>query len=122
MPRVQFSRPLNTPLFKLLHVRDASGKEIEPTASPDTQIFIDRNNERAFLQLRPNHFVGTNLVADLKFLNITKPGKYSIAVEYFCKVPSNEVVVKPFWGRENGSIFSDLFMDRGCSIDLLDFH
>ena len=76
-------------------------------AFPDTQIFIDTNHESEFLKLRPNHFVGTNLVSDLKFLNITRPGKYSIYVEYFSKVASSSVTVKPFWGRENGSIFSD---------------
>ena len=92
----------------LLHVRDASGKEIKPTALPDTQIFVDPNDESEFLKLRPNHFVGTSLVSDLKFLNITQPGKYSIYVEYFSKVPSGNVSVKPFWGRENGTIFSNL--------------
>ena len=92
----------------LLHVRDSGGKEVEPTAFPDTQLFVDPNDERAFLQLRPNHFVGTNFASDLKFLNVTKPGKYSVYVEYFCKVSSNEVNVKPFWGRENGTIFSNL--------------
>ena len=92
----------------LLHVRDASGKEIEPSAFPDSQIFVDPNDEGEFLKLRPNHFVGTNFVSDPKFLNISRPGKYSIYVEYFSKVPSSSVTVKPFWGRENGTIFSNL--------------
>lgn len=92
----------------ILHVRDASGKEIEPTAFPDSQIFVDLNDESEFLKLRPKHFVGTNFVSDLKFLNITQPGKYSIYVEYFSKVSRSTVTVKPFWGRENGTIFSNL--------------
>lgn len=91
----------------LLHVRDAAGKEIEPTAFPDTQLFIDTNDESEFLKLRPSHFVGTNFVSDLKFLNINRPGKYSLYVEYFSKVPSSSVMVKPFWGKENGTIFSN---------------
>jgi len=92
----------------LLHVRDASNQEIEPTAFPDSQIFVDPNDESAFLRLRPNHFVGTTFVSDLKFLNMNKPGKYSVYVEYFCKVPSSSVTVKPFWGHENGTLFSNL--------------
>jgi hypothetical protein len=92
----------------LLHVRDASGKVIEPMAFPDTQVFVDPNDESGFVQLRPNHFLGTNLVSDLKFLNMTKPGRYSVYVEYFSKLPGNSVNVKPFWGSENGAIFSNL--------------
>lgn len=92
----------------LLHVRDASGKEIEPTAFPDSQIFVDPDDESTFLRLRPNHFIGTTFVSDLKFLNINKPGKYSVYVEYFSKVPSSTIPVKPFWGRENGTLLSNL--------------
>ena len=92
----------------LLHIRDASSKEIEPTAFPDSQIFVDPNDESAFVRLRPNHFLGATFVSDLKFLNITKPGKYSVHVEYFSKVSSSTVTVKPFWGRENGTLFSNL--------------
>ena len=92
----------------LLHIRDASGRDIEPTAFPDTQVFVDPDDPNAFLRLQPSHFVGTNFVSDLKFLNVTKPGKYSIYVEYFSKVSSNQVNLKPFWGQENGTIFSNL--------------
>jgi hypothetical protein len=92
----------------LLHIRDSSSKEIEPKAFPDSQIFVDPNDESAFVKLHPNHFVGTTFVSDLKFLNIHKPGKYSVYVEYFSKVPSSSATVKPFWGRENGTLFSNL--------------
>jgi len=92
----------------LLHVRDASGKEIEPMAFPDTQVFVDSNDEGAFLRLPPNHFLGTTFVSDLKFLNMNRPGKYSVYVEYFSKIPGDQVKAKPFWGRENGTIFSNL--------------
>jgi hypothetical protein len=47
-------------------------------------------------------------VRDLEFLNINKPGKYSIYVEYFSKISSKAVKQKPFWGIENGTIFSNL--------------
>jgi hypothetical protein len=92
----------------LLHVRDASGKEIEPKAFPDTQVFVDPNDQSTFVKLQPNHFLGTNFVSDLDFLNLTKPGKYSVYVEYFSKVPASAVTAKPFWGHENGTIFSNL--------------
>jgi hypothetical protein len=92
----------------LLHVRDASGKEIDPEGFPDDQTFVDPLDESTFVKLPPRQFIGTNLVSDLKFLNMKKPGKYSIYVEYFSKIPSSEVKQKPFWGHENGTIFSNL--------------
>ncbi len=92
----------------LLHVRDATGKEIDPVGFPDDQTFVDPLDESTFVKLPPRQFIGTNLVSDLKFLNMNKPGKYSIYVEYFSKIPSSGVKQKPFWGNENGTIFSNL--------------
>lgn len=94
----------------LLHVRDASGKEIDPEGFPDDQTFVDPLDESTFVKLPPRQFIGTNLVSDLKFLNMNKPGKYSIYVEYFSKIPSSAVKQKPFWGHENGTIFSNLVL------------
>ena len=59
----------------LLHVRDASGKEVDPEGFPDDQTFVDPLDETAFVKLPPRQFIGTNLVSDLKFLNMNKPGK-----------------------------------------------
>ena len=92
----------------LLHVRDVNGKEIEPEGFPDDQTFVDLLDESTFVRLPPSQFIGTNLVADLTFLNMNKPGRYSVYVEYFSKVPSSVVKKKPFWGYENGAIFSNL--------------
>ena len=92
----------------LLHVRDASGREIDPEGFPDDQTIVDPLDENTFVRLPPRQFIGTNLVSDLKFLNMNKPGKYSIYVEYFSKVPSSAVKQQPFWGHENGTIFSNL--------------
>src|SRR5689334_2683953 len=92
----------------LLHVRDASGKEIDPVGFPDDQTFVDPLDESIFVKLPPRQFIGTSLVSDLKFLNMNKRGKYSIYVEYFSKLPSSGVKQKPFWGNENGAIFSNL--------------
>jgi hypothetical protein len=92
----------------LLHVRDATGREIEPQGFPDDKLFVDLNDASTFVKLPPQQFVGRTLVSELEFLNVKKPGKYSIYVEYFCKVRSPEVKQKPFWGYENGTIFSNL--------------
>jgi hypothetical protein len=92
----------------LLHVRDAAGKEIDPEGFPDDQTFVDPLDESTFVKLPPRQFIGTSLVSDLKFLNMNKAGKYSIYVEYFSKLPSSGVKQKPFWGNENGAIFSNL--------------
>lgn len=92
----------------LLYVRDAAGKEIDPDGFPDDQIFVDPLDDSTFVKLPPRQFIGTNLESDLNFLNLNKPGKYSIYVEYFCKLPSSKVKQKPFWGQENGTIFSNL--------------
>jgi len=96
----------NASLF--LHVRDAAGKEIDPQGFPDDQTFVDPLDESSFVKLPPRQFIGTNLMSDLRFLNMNKPGKYSIYVEYFSKVPSSAVKQKPFWGYENGTLFSNL--------------
>lgn len=92
----------------LLHIRDASGKEIDPEGFPDDQTFVDPLDEGAFVKLPPRQFIGANFESDLKFLNMNKLGKYSIYVEYFSKIPSSAVKQKPFWGHENGTIFSNL--------------
>ena len=92
----------------LLHVRDASGKEIDPEGFPDDQTIVDLQNESSFVKLPPRQFIGRNLMMDLKFLNMNKPGKYSVYVEYFSKISSSAVNQKPFWGYENGTIYSNL--------------
>ena len=92
----------------LLHVRDASGKEIDPEGFPDDQTIVDLQDESSFVKLPPRQFIGRNLVMDLKFLNMNKPGKYSVCAEYFSKISSSAVNQKPFWGNENGTIYSNL--------------
>jgi len=92
----------------VLHVRDASGKEIEPVVVFDAQTFTSPDDKGAFLKLRPNHSLGTTFFSPLKFLNLTRPGRYAIVVEYNSPFSISEVELKPFLGKENGPIKSNL--------------
>lgn len=91
----------------LLHISDASGKEIEPTVMFDAQTHASPDDKEAFLKLRSNHFIGTTFFSPLKFLNLIKPGKYAIVAEYNCPFSNVEVGLKPFLSKENGPIKSN---------------
>ena len=91
----------------VLHISDASGREIEPAVIFDAQTFALPNDRDAFIKLRSNHFLGTIFFSPLKFLNLTKPGKYAIVAEYKCPFATAEVNLKPFYGRENGPLRSN---------------
>ena len=92
----------------LFHLRDASGKEIRPRAFPDDQTFVSPDDKGAFVKLPPSHFLGTDFFAPLELLNLNKPGKYSIFVEYHSPVSAADVEVRPFWGKENEPIKSNV--------------
>jgi len=92
----------------LFHIRDASGKEIRPLGSPDDLTRPVQDDKSAFVKLLPDHFLGTNFFAPLDVLNLNKPGKYSIFVEYHSPFSTKEVSVSPFWGSENGIIKSNV--------------
>jgi len=90
-------------------VRDASGREIQP------QIFLDDltppitpDDTTAFVKLRPKHYLGTDLVTKLDLLNLRKPGKYSVFAEYHSPILGTEVKLNPFWGKEKGTIKSNI--------------
>ena len=91
----------------VLHIRDASGKEIEPTVMFDAQTHASPDDKEAFIKLRSNHFLGTIFFSPLKFLNLTKPGKYAIVAEYNCPFANVDVNLKPFYGKENGPLTSN---------------
>lgn len=92
----------------LLHLRDISGKEIEPRAYPDDLTRESPDDQTAFVKLPPLQFLGINSVSGLKFLNLTKPGKYSIYVEYNSPFSMSEVKLSPFWGKDSGTLKSNL--------------
>ena len=92
----------------VLHIRDASGKEIEPRIMFDAPTQASPDDKEAFIKLRSNHFIGTIFFSPLKFLNLTKPGKYAIVAEYTCPFANAEVGLTPFYGKENGPLKSNV--------------
>lgn len=90
-------------------IRNASGKEIHSQIVPDALTPpISSDDTTAFVKLRPNHYLGTDLVVKLDLLNMSKPGKYSVLVEYHSPISSTDVKLKPFWGKEKPAIKSNL--------------
>lgn len=92
----------------LFHIRDASGKEVKPLGFPDDLTRAVQDDKSAFVKLLPEHFLGTNFFAPLDVLNLNKPGKYSIFMEYHSPFSATEVHFSPFWGKENGSLKSNV--------------
>jgi len=92
----------------LFHIRDASGKEIKPLGFPDDLTRAVHDDNSAFVKLLPEHFLGTNFFAPLDVLNLNKPGKYSIFMEYHSPFSHTEVHLSPFWGKENGPLKSNV--------------
>jgi hypothetical protein len=90
-------------------IRDASGKRIVPTILADDLPFpIPRNDTTFFVKLEPDHFLGTNYSETLDRLNLKRPGKYSIFVEYNSPISTGDVELKPFFGKENGTLKSNI--------------
>jgi len=90
-----------------LHISDSSGKGVQmkrfddsitPPPPPD-----DKN---AFVRLYPQHFLGTYYNSSIDELNLSKPGEYTLLVEYHSPISATNVQLSPFWGRENGVIGS----------------
>jgi|KBSSwiStaDraftv2_1062776.scaffolds.fasta_scaffold73526_2 hypothetical protein len=92
----------------VLHVRDASGKEIEPVVVFDAQTYASPDDKDAFLRLRPNHLFGTTFFSPLKFLGLTRPGRFAIVAEYNSPFSTAEVDLKPFLGKESGPLKSNV--------------
>jgi len=90
-------------------IRDASGKRVQPTIlADDLPLPIAPNDTTAFVKLPPDQFLGIHYAEELDRLNISRPGKYSIFVEYHCPISTSEVELKPFWGKENGTLRSNV--------------
>ena len=90
-------------------LRDASGREIYPKIlADDLTPPVSPDDTAAFVKLRPKHYLGTDLVAKLDLLNLSKPGKYSVFAEYHSPILGTEVNLSPFWGKEKGAIKSNV--------------
>ena len=92
----------------VLHIRDASGKEIVPAGLPDDLTFASPDDKSAFVKLLPDHFLGTNFFSPLDILNLTRPGRYTILAEYNSPFSTTDVKLSPFWGKESGPIRSNV--------------
>lgn len=89
-----------------LYIRDASGKEVQPLF--DDLTFESANDQSAFVKLLPNHFLGTNFYAPAQDLNMNRPGRYTIYADYQSPFSATEVQLNPFWGKEKGTIKSNV--------------
>jgi hypothetical protein len=92
----------------MFYIRDAAGKEVQPLLSPDSQTYVSPDDKSAFVKLRADHFLGTTYYAPLKFMNLRRLGRYAIFIEYTSPFSIAEVELKPFLGKENGPIKSNI--------------
>jgi hypothetical protein len=91
-----------------LRVHDASGKEVQPVGRFDDLTLVSPSDKSAFVKLLPSHFLGTDFFSPLDVLNLDKPGKYAVFVEYHSPFAAMDVPLSPFWGKENGTIRSNV--------------
>jgi len=92
----------------VLHIRDASGKDVKPKGFFDEPTFTSPDDKSAFVKLLPHHFLGTNFFSPLDVLNLDRPGRYAIYVEYQSPFSATDVQLKPFWSKENGRLKSNV--------------
>lgn len=90
-------------------IRDASGQRIQHTIlADDLTLPVQRDDTTSFVKLRPSHFIGTSYVEALARLNLKRPGRYSIFVEYHCPISATDVDLTNFWSKEDGTIRSNV--------------
>lgn len=90
-----------------LHVSDSLGRGVQAKHFDDSITPLPPPNDRnAFVRLYPQHFLGTYYYSSIDELNLNKPGEYTLFVEYHSPISAAGVQLKPFWGRENGTIRS----------------
>lgn len=63
---------------------------------------------QAFVKLLPDHFLGMNYIETVDRLNLKRPGRYSILVEYHCPISHADVDLRNFWSKEDGTIKSNV--------------
>jgi hypothetical protein len=92
-----------------LHVRDARGKDVQSRFLDDALTPpLPPDDRSPFVKLLPHHFLGTYYYSTLHELNIQRPGRYSLFVEYHSPISTAEVDLKPFLSKENGTIKSNV--------------
>jgi hypothetical protein len=94
--------------FTFYH-RDAKGKDVPTQFIDEALTDLPKPNDRsAFVKLLPDHFLGTYYRPSIRELNIERPGRYTMWVEYHCPISTADVELSPFWGSENGIIKSNV--------------
>jgi hypothetical protein len=102
---LQFGYRASLTLFR----RDAKGKEVPTRFIDDAWELPPKSNDvSAFVKLLPFHFLGTTYKSSIHFLNMERSGKYTMWVEYHSPISTANVEVSPFWGKENGTIKSNV--------------
>jgi hypothetical protein len=102
---LQFGHRASLTLFS----RDAKGKDVPVVFIDDAWELPPKSGDvSAFVKLLPFHFLGTTYRSSIHFLNIERPGKYTIWVEYHCPISTADVALSPFWGKESGTIKSNV--------------
>ena len=93
----------------MLYQRDAQGKDVPTRFFPEALTLApEPKDTSAFVKLIPDHFLGTSYRSSIHTLNMVKPGRYTMWVEYQCPISIADVELSPFWGSEKGTIKSNV--------------
>jgi len=89
--------------------RDARGREV-PTRFIDDFAGNPPNlsDPHTFVKLVPGHFLGISYESSIYNLNLERPGKYKLWVEYHSPISRSEAKVAPFWASEDGNVKSNV--------------
>jgi hypothetical protein len=89
--------------------RDAKDREV-PTRFIDDyrENPPDLTDPNTLVRLVPGQFLGRGYKNSIYNLNLDKPGKYRLWVEYHSPISKSEVRIAPFWGSEDGDVKSNV--------------
>lgn len=89
--------------------RDAKGREV-PTRFIDDSRGNPPNlrDPNTFVKLCPGHFLGITYETSIYNLNLDRPGKYRLWVEYHSPITKSEAKLTSFWGSEDGNVRSNV--------------
>ena len=92
-----------------LHVRDGAGNRVVSRFYDDALTPpLKSGDQTLFVKLRPQHLLGTYYSSTIHELNMERPGRYRIHVQYHSPISASDVDLRPFFGRESGSIRSNV--------------
>ena len=89
--------------------RDAKGREV-PTRFIDDSRGNPPNlsDPNTFVKLCPGHFLGITYESSIYNLNLDRPGRYKLWVEYHSPITKSDAKLASFWGAEDGSVRSNV--------------